>query len=116
MGRTQLSLAGLMAIVFIIALGIVALLNATALWASVLFICTVALMSAAVEEVFRADEEEELDWSGGFGQRVALDLVGSMDVVAMVEYSMEGQRDVVRRTWYLGGMPGRAPSDPPHAE
>jgi len=75
-----------------------------------------ALMSAAVEEVFRADEEEELDWSGGFGQRVALDLVGSMDVVAMVEYSMEGQRDVVRRTWYLGGMPGRAPSDPPHAE
>jgi len=73
------------------------------------------LMAAAVEEAFGADEEE-VDWSDVLAERVAVDLVGSMDSIAMVEYSMEGQRDVVRRTWYLGGMPGRAPSDPPHAE
>ncbi len=66
-------------------------------------LCQMVLMSAAVEDAFRADEEEEVDWSNVFAERVAVDLVGSMDAVAMVEYSMAANRSVVRRTWYLGG-------------
>jgi len=66
------------------------------------------LMSAAVEEAFRADEQEEVDWSRGPAEKVAIHLVGSMDAVAMVEYSMAASSDVVRRTWYLGGIPARS--------
>jgi len=63
-----------------------------------------ALMSAAVEEAFRADRDDGFEWSDGCAERVALDLVGSMDDVAMVEYSMGKHCDALRRTWYLGGV------------
>jgi hypothetical protein len=79
-------------------------------------LCQMVLMSEAVEDVFRADEEEDVDWSNVFAERVAVDLVGSMDAVAMVEYSMAGSRTVARRIWFLGGIPVGAPSDRPHAE
>jgi hypothetical protein len=64
MGRTQLSLAGLMAVVFFIALGIAALLKATALWASVLFMFTVALMSAAILGAIACRGRTRLTWAG----------------------------------------------------
>jgi hypothetical protein len=64
MGRAQLSLAGLMAVVFFIALGIAALLNATALWASVLFMLTVALMSAAILGAIACRGRTRLTWAG----------------------------------------------------
>ena len=64
MGRTQLSLAGLMAVVFFIALGIAALLNATALWARVLFMLTVALMSAAILGAIACRGRTRMTWAG----------------------------------------------------
>jgi hypothetical protein len=64
MGRTQFSLASLMAVVFFIALGIAALLNATALWASVLFMFTVALMSAAILGAIACRGRTRMTWAG----------------------------------------------------
>src|SRR5262249_46537358 len=62
--RTQFSLAGLMAVVLFIALGFAALLNATALWASVLFMFTVALMSAAILGAIACRGKTRMTWVG----------------------------------------------------
>jgi hypothetical protein len=64
MGRTQFSLVGLMAVVFFIALSLGALLNATALWASVLFMFTVAMMSAAVLGSIACRGKARMTWAG----------------------------------------------------
>jgi hypothetical protein len=64
MGRTQFSLASLMAVMFFIALGIAALLNATALWASVSFMFTVALMSAAILGAIACRGRTRMTWAG----------------------------------------------------
>jgi hypothetical protein len=64
MERIQSSLAGLMAVVFFIALGFAALLNATALWASFLFMFTVALMSAAILGAIAARGKTRMTWAG----------------------------------------------------
>lgn len=53
-----------MAVVFFIALGIAALLNATALWASVLFMFTVTLMSAAIVGAIACRGRRRMTWAG----------------------------------------------------
>jgi hypothetical protein len=64
MDRAQFSLARLMTVVFFIALGIAALLNPTPVWASVLFLFTVALMSAAVVGAITGRGKMRMTWAG----------------------------------------------------
>ncbi len=64
MHRTRLSIAELMAVVFFVALGFAALRSATALWASVLFMFTVALMSTAVLGAIACRGKTRMTWVG----------------------------------------------------
>jgi len=64
MDRAQLSLADLMAAVLFIALGLAALLNPTALWASALFMLTVALLSAAILGAIACRGKTRMTWAG----------------------------------------------------
>jgi hypothetical protein len=64
MKLTQSSLAGQMVVEFFIVLGFGAQLNTTALWASVLFMFTVALMSAAILGAIACRGKTRMTWAG----------------------------------------------------
>lgn len=65
MNRIRMSIAGLMAVVFCIALAFASLLNAaTPLWASGLFMFTVALLSAAILGTAASRGRTRMTWAG----------------------------------------------------
>ncbi|MDB5352125.1 MAG: hypothetical protein JWN86_3372 [Planctomycetota bacterium] len=64
MDRVRFALAGLLAVAFFIALGLTSLLNAMPLWASGLFMFTVALMSAAILGAIAGRGETRMTWVG----------------------------------------------------
>ncbi len=64
MYRIRTSIAGLMAAVFFVAIAIAALLNASPLWASCLFMLTVTLMSAAIVGAIAGRSKARMTWTG----------------------------------------------------